>query len=387
MARSVRKVLGGLLLLAAVGGIVAWATGAFSRAERVAPGKGVEPAGLPAPARTAPVRRESVPVVEEAVGTVRSATVVAVSSQVSAQVLEVKRRPGATVRKDEPLVVLDDRELVARKAQALQAVEAATAARRRAEQAKAQGEARLRQATLRNDRMKALAASKTVTPEVAEAAEADWLSAKAAVADAEASIAAADAQREQAAQVVAEAEIALSRTKIASPIDGVVSERAVEPGDLAWPGRTLLVVLDPAAQRLEARVRESLIARVGKDQALEVVVPAAGATAVGKVAEIVPSADPLSRTFTVRVDFGPVAGVHAGMFGRLRIPAGRRETVVVPRAAVARVGQLESVVVEEGGRWLRRLVATGLDVGADGVEVLSGLSGGETVGLPPEAAR
>ena len=387
MAVRARRVLGGLVLLAVVGGIVAWATGAFSHAQRVAPGVAAEPASLPEPPRRTTAARVSLPLVEAAVGTVRSATVVAVSAQVSAQVLDVKKRPGAPVSKGDPLVVLDDRELLARKAQAAQAVEAAAAARRRAEQAKAQGEARLRQATLRNERMKTLVASKTVTPEVAEAAEADWLSAKASVADAEAAIAAADAQREQAAQVVAEAEIALSHAKIASPVDGVVSERSVEPGDLAWPGRTLLVVLDPKAQRLEARVRESLIARVSKDQALDVVVPAADAAATGRVAEIVPSADPLSRTFTVRVDFGPVAGVHAGMFGRLRVPAGSREAVVVPRAAVTRVGQLESVVVLEGTRWLRRLVTTGPAAGADGVEVLSGLVGGETVGLGAEAGR
>ncbi len=53
-----------------------------------------------------------------------------------------------------------------------------------------------------------------------------------------------------------------------------------------------------------------------------------------------------------------------------------------------RVGQLETVVVREGERWLRRLVTTGVALDGDRVEVLSGLTGGETVGLPaPEATR
>jgi len=381
MASRWRRALGGVVLLAVVGGIVAWATGVFRRHERIPPGTGVEPAGLDAPARTTVVERATVALVEEAVGTVRSRTTVAVSSQVSAQVVTVTKRPGAIVKAGEPLVSLDDRELVARVAQAKQGVEAALAARRRAEQAKAQGEARLRQATQRHERMTQLAGSRAVTTEAVEAAEADWLSAQASLADAEALITAADAQKGQATQVVAEAELAKAHAQIASPIDGVVSDRQVEPGDYAWPGRTLLVVLDPNAQRLEAQVREALLARISPGQHLDVLVPAADATSPGTVAEIVPSADPLSRTFTVRVDFGPVKAAHAGMFGRLRIPTGTREVVRAPRDAIARVGQLETVVVKEGARWARRLVTTGAVVEGQ-VEILSGLAGGETVGLP-----
>jgi RND family efflux transporter MFP subunit len=230
--------------------------------------------------------------------------------------------------------------------------------------------------------MQKLVKSGTVTPELAEAAEADWLSAKASVADAEASVAAAEAQRLQAAEVVAAAEVALGHARIASPITGVVSERAVEPGDLAWPGRTLLVILDPETLRLEARVREALIATVTMGQAYEVGVPAANVTTRGTVAEVVPSADPVSRSFTVRLDLDRAAGLHPGMFGRMRLRVGARAAVSVPRAAVVRVGQLETVVVEEDGRWLRRLVTTGVELDDGRVEVLSGLAGGERVGLP-----
>lgn len=384
MSSRMRRIAGGIALLAGVVLVVLYATGAFRAGKKVAPGREPEPGGLPAPTRTATAVRAPVPLTETAVGTVRSRTVVAVSAQVSARVVTVTKRAGAAVEVNEPLVTLDDRELVARKAQAAQAVEAGNAAKKRAEQSKAQADARLTQAASRHERTQRLLASKTITPEAAETAEADWLAAKASVAETDAAIAAAEAQIEQAKQVVAEAEVALGHARIQSPIRGVVSERHVEPGDLALPGRTLLVVLDPRATRLEAQVREALIARIATGQTLDVVVPAANSKAGGMVAEIVPSADPLSRTFTVRVDFGPLEGVHPGMFGRLSIPAGTREVVRVPAAAVARVGQLETVVVKTGDRWERRLVTTGA-LGADGsIEVLSGLSGGETVGLPSE---
>ncbi len=386
MSFPVRRAVEGVVLLAAVAGVLLWATGAF-RGPGVRPGVAPHPPGLPAPGATAVAVRAKVPLFEEAVGTVRTRTSVTVAAQVTARVIEVTAKAGQEVTAGKPLVVLDDRELEARVAQARQALAAAEAARLRADQAKAQGEARLAQATARNDRVKKFLAEKAATPEQAEAALADFLLAQAGLADAEAAIAAADAQREQAKQVVAEAEVALGHARIPVPIDGVVAERIVEPGDLAWPGRTLLVILDPNDLRLEAQVHESLIARIAHGAAFPVALPAVGKTVDGTVSEVIPAADPLSRTFTVRADLPRTEGVYPGMFGRLRIPLGEREAVRVPAAAVKRVGQLETVVVRtdgevEGARWERRLVTTGA-TGDDGwVEALSGLVGGETVGLP-----
>jgi hypothetical protein len=70
------------------------------------------------------------------------------------------------------------------------------------------------------------------------------------------------------------------------------------------------------------------------------------------------------------------------MFGRLRLPVGQRQVVRIPAAAVVRVGQLETVLLEWEGRWERRLVTTGNALAEGAVEVLSGLAGGETIGLP-----
>ena len=77
----------------------------------------------------------------------------------------------------------------------------------------------------------------------------------------------------------------------------------------------------------------------------------------------------------------PTPGLLLGTFGRLRVPVGRREIVRVDARAVVRIGQLETVLVKEADRWSRRLVTTGADAGGGAVEILSGLSGGETVGL------
>jgi multidrug efflux pump subunit AcrA (membrane-fusion protein) len=74
------------------------------------------------------------------------------------------------------------------------------------------------------------------------------------------------------------------------------------------------------------------------------------------------------------------------MFGRMMIPSGEREQLLVPADAVRSVGQLEmvKVVVDDAARASgartveRRFVRTGATLG-DRIEILSGLKPGETV--------
>lgn len=306
-----------------VAGVILWATGFFTAA-RVAPGRLPEPAGLPPPAATAVATRGEVPVVEEAVGTVASRRRVVVAAQVVARVTEVRVQIGDRVRAGEPLLALDDRDVAARYVQA-----------------RAQYE-----------RVRGFLARQAATTEQVEAAESAYTQAR----------------------------VALEHMRLPAPIDGVVAERAVEPGDMALPGRPLIVVLDPSALRLEAVVREGLIGALAAGTEVEVDVPAVPARVPGVVGEVVPAADPQSRTVEVRVPF-TAAGAQPGMFGRLRVCVGRRTVVRVPAAAVARVGQLETVITHADGGWTRRLVTTGGGFADGTVEVLSGLEGNEVVGI------
>ncbi|MCK6446134.1 MAG: efflux RND transporter periplasmic adaptor subunit [Planctomycetes bacterium] len=374
------KALRWVLLLGLCAAVVLYAAGFFG-GERVKPGEEPPSRGLPTPSATATAEKLRAPLYEDAVGTVESRRTIAVAAQVVARVVAVTRRAGESVKAGEELVVLDDREFRARLAQSNEAKAAAEAATQRAEQAKLQAEARLTRATSEETRVQALAKERAATTQQLEAAQADLADAKAAVAGAEAAILAARAQVAHSAQVVAEAEIALTHTKIVAPLDGVVSERAIEPGDLASPGRTLLVVLDPHALRLTAQVRERSIGFVRAGATFDVELPALGAKLAGTVAEILPSADPASRSFAVRIDLPANSNARPGMFGRMKLVIGERELVGAPRRAIARVGQLETVVVQRDARWERRLVTTGSALDADRVEVLSGLDGGELLGL------
>jgi RND family efflux transporter MFP subunit len=213
-----------------------------------------------------------------------------------------------------------------------------------------------------------------------EAAESTIRQAEAGVKRAEQGLAAADAGILQARAVVKESTISLEYSRILAPEDGVVLKRFVEPGDLALPGKPLVALRTTGALRLEAYVREGLIGNVTPGTALQAAIDTLDKTVDAIVEEVVPYADPDSRTFLVKAAVGSIDGLYPGMFGKLRVPVGHRRIVTIPATAVRRVGQLELVHVKSGDGWQVRHVTTGIRPDSDSVEVLSGLDGSETIG-------
>jgi RND family efflux transporter MFP subunit len=190
----------------------------------------------------------------------------------------------------------------------------------------------------------------------------------------------AQAELERARQNFADTEVGVSYAEIRSPVAGRVIDRLAEPGDTAAPGAPLLRIYDPGAMRLEAPVREGLATRLTSGQPIRVHVEAVDLVLEGQIDEIVPAAEPGARTFLVKVRLPRDPRLFSGMFGRMAVPAGEERRLVMPAAAVERIGQLEYVtVLEEDGTPARRLVTTGPTTGDGQIEVLSGLSVGETV--------
>jgi RND family efflux transporter MFP subunit len=212
-----------------------------------------------------------------------------------------------------------------------------------------------------------------------ESAESTFRQAEAGVKRAEEALAATKAGIQQARAVVKESTIAMEYSRILAPEAGVVLKRFVEPGDLALPGKPLVALRTSGALRLEAYVREGLITRVTPGISLDVEIDTLERIVDATVEEIVPYADPDSRTFLVKAAMAAVEGLYPGMFGKLRVPVGRQRIVIVPAVTVRRVGQLELLHVQDGSDWQARYVKTGRRLG-DRMEVLSGLEGGETIG-------
>ena len=146
----------------------------------------------------------------------------------------------------------------------------------------------------------------------------------------------------------------------------------------------MLIVEDPGHFRLEATVDESKMGAVRLGEAVPVVIDALGDQAIaGKVVQIVPSADPSSRTFTVKIDLPVNPQIRSGLFGRARFPRGERQSILVPQTAVLHRGQLDAVyVVGKDQIASLRYVTLGTP-SAQQVEVLSGLEAGDQVVAQP----
>jgi len=291
---------------------------------------------------------------ETAVGTIKPVHEASVAAKLLARVTEVRVKAGQAVTEGEVLVQLDDADLQARLKQAEAAV---TSARAKKEQA-----------DLDFNRTKQLFEKKVTT-------KADFDQA-----DAAKQSATADWQRAQ--QLLNESQILLAYATIVSPLTGTVVDKKVEVGDTVTPGQTLLTLYDPTHMQMVASVRESLALRLKVGQQLPASLESLGYECEATVSEIVPEAQSASRSFTVKVTGPCPPGVYSGMFGRLKLPLDEEELVVVPDAALQRVGQLTMVdVVGENNRLERRSVQLGREL-ARGHEVLSGLVPGEKVALP-----
>jgi membrane fusion protein (multidrug efflux system) len=208
-----------------------------------------------------------------------------------------------------------------------------------------------------------------------------------AVADrdaARANAAALAADLGSARQALEAAEIAVSYTEIRSPIAGRIVDRFAEPGDTASPGEKLLSLYNPFSLRVEAWVREQLALSLKAGQLLQVEVPSAERTLTARIEEIVPAADPGSRSFLVRAILPNDPILLPGMYARLQVIAGNRSRLLIPADRVASVGQLDVVWVAHEGKAERRFVRLGQPTTEGLIEVISGLKSGELVLPLPE---
>ena len=191
---------------------------------------------------------------------------------------------------------------------------------------------------------------------------------------ARADAAALEADLGAAQQALQEAETAVSFTDIRSPIAGRIVDRFAEPGDTASPGQKLLALYNPFSLQVEAWVREQLALELQPGAELQVEVPAVQRTLTARIEEIVPAADPGSRSFLVRAILPSDQALLPGMYARLQVFAGYRPQLLVATDRVASVGQLDMVWVANDGVIERRFVRLGQPAAEGMIEVISGLA-------------
>jgi len=187
------------------------------------------------------------------------------------------------------------------------------------------------------------------------------------------------AELSAARELVTEASTALQFAEIRAPIDGTIVDRFAEPGDTATPGSPLLSIYNPLTLRVEAQVREQLAVNLAIGQELTVYIPSIDQTLPAQIDELVPAADPGSRSFMVKARLSFDQKLRPGMYARLEVPGAPVQRIVVPTSSIARVGQLDVIWVYEEGHFIRRFVKVGKQIEEGQIEILGGVEPGENV--------
>jgi RND family efflux transporter MFP subunit len=300
----------------------------------------------------------------ETSGTVRAKIVSVVASRVMGAVTSMKVKEGDKVTAGDILMTIDNRDVVQRVVAAEAAFNEAQSAQQAAGEQRSLAEVTYRRFTnLHNEK-------------VISRQEFDQIEMQKKVSDAEFSRMSQSVERARAN--LEEARVYHGFTQVRAPISGIVTEKKIEAGSLAAPGMPLYTVEDTSQFKIEAAIDEGLIKKVSPGMPAYVLFDKTGEKMNGRIVKVVPSIDPASRTFLIEIAIQD-RSLRTGLYGKVLIPQGKKESLLIPVGAIVERGQLTGIFVVDGkGVITYRLIKAGRT--SDGLaEVLSGLSKGESI--------
>ncbi len=167
----------------------------------------------------------------------------------------------------------------------------------------------------------------------------------------------------------------LQRTTLKASINGIVSARNVEPGEIAEAGVPLLSIVDPKSMEAELMVSKKDVSRINQDTLVEIYVD--GVKSNGVVKRISPEAQSGSGLYPVVVGLEDNSGILPGTYleGRFRVQS-IQNAVIIPSNVVIYRGDTQSVYLADGNK--AKLVRITTGEGQNGqVVVTSGLNVGD----------
>lgn len=194
-------------------------------------------------------------------------------------------------------------------------------------------------------------------------------------------IASARAQSDQAKSALSLARQKLVKTKILSPLSGIVRLRKVSMGEFLKNGNPLFVIIQSHPVKLRFTLTEKDVGKVKGDQDVYLRVEAFPEREFqGRVSTIYPSLEEKTRTLLVEALVPNSEGLlKPGFFAKVILYTGQtRETVVIPVTALLYEEARIKVFVEEGGRAKEKFLKLGSKYG-EVMEIVEGLQAGEKV--------
>ena len=178
------------------------------------------------------------------------------------------------------------------------------------------------------------------------------------------------------------AEALLSYSRIASPIDGVVTDRPLFEGDLATANQPLLTVMNTSRLIAKAHIAQSEAAVLKVGNPAELKIPALEGPVKGRVSLVSPALDPGSTTIEVWVEASkPDPALKPGMTVQLSMTAKTvKDALVVPTPAIYKNPEGTDYVLLVGSDGHARLKTVQVGVrNAEFTQIVSGVAAGDPV--------
>lgn len=182
------------------------------------------------------------------------------------------------------------------------------------------------------------------------------------------------------------ARVHLDDTKVVAPISGIVMKKFIDEGEIItdasmMKNAPLVAIADISRIKVIVPVAEVDLGKIAKGKSAEIEVDAYPERVFyGKVHNIAPVVDPLTRTAEVEILVdNPGQLLKPGMFARVRIIIKlHKGALVVPQKALFTEGDKNYVFVVEDNVVRKRYVKAGIEEEGN-VEIIEGLSAGERV--------
>lgn len=285
-----------------------------------------------------------------------------VGSRIHGRIVDVYASLGDSVKKGEPLAVIDSLELGEAQSQYLKTM------------------SNLQVAEKSYERAKMLLDGKVISAGEFQRREAEYHSTGAEAKAAEDRLHLLGMTDEEVSSI-GKTHAINSRVAIKSPIAGTVIERHLTIGEVVEPVKPLFVIADLSSLWVIADIPERDIPKIKKGQEVAVTVsPYPESIFRGEISYIGEVIDHETRSVKVRVEVENNNGIlKPGMFAAIKISAGKKDVLAIPVSAVQRDGEKTIVFVAKGeNSFEKRVVELGPPM--DGFhEVISGVKKGEGV--------
>lgn len=108
---------------------------------------------------------------------------------------------------------------------------------------------------------------------------------------------------------------------IKAPNNGVIVNKNIKVGEMAMPGMPAIILSDLDNLKISAEIAENDLARIKHGTKVKVNIASQNIDVIGKVSAIIPSSNPMTHTFKIKVSFKNIyKSVYPGMYATIVIP-------------------------------------------------------------------